>query len=161
MDEPAASPDSAEVTADEAAPVLDPIDVKFTVMTVGSVRFDLGAPSPQVHLMEEGSPYRNVSISVALAEAQALHNALIGAVGVRPSTHELTSSIIAHLKADVIALRIVRHENGVFYSELDLMTAHGRETFDCRTSDGLILAVRQVVAAPILCAETVMGDFYS
>jgi bifunctional DNase/RNase len=142
-------------------PDLGPNDVKFTVMTVGSVRFDLGAPSPQVHLMEEVSPYRNVSISVALAEAQALHNALIGAVGLRPSTHELTSSIIAHLKADIIALRIVRHENGVFFSELDLMTAHGRETFDCRTSDGLILAVRQVVAAPILCSETVLSDFYT
>jgi bifunctional DNase/RNase len=130
-------------------------------MTVGSVRFDLGTPSPQVHLMEEASPYRNVSISVALPEAQALHAALVGAVGARPSTHELTSSIIAYLKADIIALRIVRHENGLFYSELDLMTAHGRETFDCRTSDGLILCVRQAVAAPILCAETVLDDFYT
>ena len=55
-------------------------DVVFRVMTVGSVRFDLGDSSPQIHLMEEDSPYRNVSIAVALAEAQSLHNALIGAV---------------------------------------------------------------------------------
>jgi bifunctional DNase/RNase len=165
MDESVASPDPAVEHADEPVdvliPALDPNDVRFTVMTVGSVRFDLGTPSPQVHLMEEAAPYRNVSISVALAEAQALHNALIGAVGLRPSTHELMSSIIAHLKADIIALRIVRHENGVFFSEMDLMTAHGRETFDCRTSDGLVLAVRQVVAAPILCSETVLADFYT
>jgi bifunctional DNase/RNase len=165
MSESADSPDTPESAEPAATPaavtVPDPNDVRFTVMTVGSVRFDLGTPSPQVHLMEEAAPYRNVSISVALPEAQALHNALIGSVGLRPSTHELTSSIIAHLKADIIALRIVRHENGVFFSELDLMTAHGRETFDCRTSDGLILCVRQVVAAPILCSEGVLSDFYS
>ena len=102
-------------------------DVQFRVMTVGSVRFDLGDPSPQIHLMEEDSPYRNISITVALSEAQSLHNALIGAVGLRPSTHELTTSIIAQLQADIIAVRILRHENGVFYSQLDLMTARGRE----------------------------------
>jgi bifunctional DNase/RNase len=135
-------------------------DVVYRVMTVGSVRFDLGNSSPQIHLMEEDPPYRNVSITVALAEAQALHNALIGAVGLRPSTHELTTSIIAHLQADIIAVRILRHENGVFYSELDLMTARGRERLDCRTSDGIILAIRQPVAAPILCAEEVLQSFY-
>jgi len=156
MDESPASPDSDA----DASSVESPSDA-YTVMTVGSVRFDLGTPSPQVHLMEEASPYRHVSIAVALPEAQALHAALVGAVGARPSTHELTSSIIAYLKADIIALRIVRHENGIFYSELDLMTAHGRETFDCRTSDGLILCVRQAVAAPILCAEAVLAQFYS
>lgn len=135
-------------------------DIVYRVMTVGSVRFDLGNSSPQIHLMEEDSPYRNVSITVALAEAQSLHNALIGAVGLRPSTHELTTSIIAHLQADIIAVRILRHENGVFYSQLDLMTARGREQLDCRTSDGIILAIRQPVAAPILCAEEVLQSFY-
>jgi len=97
---------------------------------------------------------------VALAEAQSLHNALIGLVGLRPSTHELTTSIIAHLQADIIAVRILRHENGVFFSELDLMTSRGREQLDCRTSDGIILAIRQPVAAPILCAEEVLAAFY-
>ncbi|MGC1419946.1 MAG: bifunctional nuclease domain-containing protein [Acidimicrobiales bacterium] len=146
-------------TADPAGEP-DPNEVIYRVMTVGSVRFDLGTTSPQIHLVEEESPYRNVSISVALSEAQSLHNALIGSVGVRPSTHELTSAIIAQLRADIIAVRILRHEHGVFYSELDLMTQHGRERFDCRTSDGVILAIRQAVAAPILCAEEVLASFY-
>lgn len=135
-------------------------DVQFRVMTVGSVRFDLGDSSPQIHLMEDDSPYRNISIAVALGEAQSLHKALVGEEGLRPSTHELTTSIIARLQADIIAVRILRHENGVFYSELDLMTARGREQLDCRTSDGVILAIRQPVAAPILCAEEVLQSFY-
>jgi bifunctional DNase/RNase len=157
---PPESPEASERTAHLTESAVDPNEVVFRVMTVGSVRFDLGTPSPQIHLVEEESPYRNVSISVALADAQSLHNALIGAVGVRPSTHELTSTIIAQLRADIIAVRILRNEGGVFYSELDLMTPSGRERFDCRTSDGVILAIRQAVAAPILCAEEVLASFY-
>jgi bifunctional DNase/RNase len=156
---------STEPTADvpdesSASDVPDENNTAFRVMTVGSVRFDLGDSSPQIHLVEEESPYRNISVTVALAEAQSLHNALIGKVGARPSTHELTSSIIAQLQADIIAVRILRHENGVFYSELDLMTTRGQERLDCRTSDGVILAIRQVVAAPILCAEEILQSFY-
>ncbi len=147
---------------EEASDIVEPTadDVVFRVMTVGSVRFDLGDSSPQIHLMEEESPYRNISIAVALGEAQSLHKALVGEEGLRPSTHELATSIIARLQADIIAVRILRHENGVFYSELDLMTARGREQLDCRTSDGVILAIRQPVAAPILCAEEVLQSFY-
>ena len=148
----------------EVAPAVETNDadnVVFQVMTVGSVRFDLGDSSPQIHLMEDASPYRNVSIAVALPEAQSLHRALIGDVGLRPSTHELTSSILAQLQADIIAVRILRYENGVFYSELDLMTPRGREQLDCRTSDGVILAVRQAVPAPILCAEEDIQSFYN
>jgi bifunctional DNase/RNase len=141
--------------------VPDENDIAFRVMTVGSVRFDLGESSPQIHLVEEESPYRNISVTVALAEAQSLHNALVGKVGARPSTHELTSSIIAQLQADIIAVRILRHEDGVFYSELDLMTTRGQERLDCRTSDGVILAIRQSVAAPILCAEEILQSFYN
>jgi len=47
----------------EESPAVEPSesnDTVFRVMTVGSVRFDLGNPSPQIHLMEEDSPYRNV-----------------------------------------------------------------------------------------------------
>jgi bifunctional DNase/RNase len=33
--------------------------------------------------------------------------------------------------------------------------------FDCRTSDALILALRQKVQAPVLCAEEVLLDLYA
>jgi len=41
------------------------------------------------------------------------------------------------------------------------MTPRGREIFDCRTSDALILATRQGVRAPVLCAESVLQAFYA
>ena len=132
----------------------------YRVMTVESVTFDLGDPSPHVHLMENEAPYRHLSVPIALVEAQALWAALNHATGRRPATHELTSAIIRQLQTDIIAVRIVRIENGIYYASLDLMTPRGREQFDCRTSDGFILALRQTVVAPILCAEEVLQNFY-
>lgn len=138
-----------------------PDDVVYRVMTAESVTYELSDASPQVHLMEAESPFRNISVPIALPEAYALHHAMQGVAGRRPSTHELASAIVARLQADIIAARIVRYADGVFYAELDLMTTRGREQFDCRTSDAIILALRQGVPAPILCAEEVLAAFYS
>jgi bifunctional DNase/RNase len=138
-----------------------PNDVVYRVMSAESVTYELSDASPQVHLMEAESPFRNISVPIALPEAYALHNALQGVAGRRPGTHELASAIVSRLQADIIAARIIRYADGVFYAELDLMTTRGREKFDCRTSDAIILALRQGVPAPILCAEEVLAVFYS
>ena len=145
-----------EATDDEGTQSADGA-VLYRVMTVGSVVFDLGDASPVVHLMEAELPYRNIAIPVALHDAQSLHNALSGIAGRRPNTHELTSAILRDFQADIIAARIVRYEHGIFYAELDVMTPKGRSLFDCRTSDALVLAMRQLVPAPILCAEEVLS----
>jgi bifunctional DNase/RNase len=140
--------------------VAEPV-VIFKVMTVESVMYDLSDPSPLVHLTEAESPYRYITIPIALPEAVALHNAVSNIDGRRPGTHELVASVLRRLQCDVIAARIVRCEQGVFYAELDLMTPKGREVFDCRTSDALIFAARQVPPAPVLCAEAVLEALYS
>jgi bifunctional DNase/RNase len=163
--EPPAADDTTDpsemLTAEsDAAPSMpeSPLEPQFRVMDAVSVTFDLGDASPHAHLMEAESPYRNLSIPIALAEAVALHQAFERISGRRPGTHELTSQILARLQADVVAARIVRVDNGVYYAELDLMSPRGREVLDCRTSDAIILALRQRVPAPILCAEEVLVD---
>ena len=152
--------DEVEAASEDAAPTpyvkpADRLVETFRVVHVESVLFDLGDASPVVHLMEAEAPYRNVSIPMALADATALHAALFNRAGRRPSTHELFSTVLTQLQTDVIAAKIVRHEAGIFYAELDLMTPRGREVVDCRTSDALILALRQPVVAPILCLESI------
>jgi uncharacterized protein len=132
----------------------------FNVMSIESVLFDLSDASPFVHLIEEATPYRYLAIPIALTEAVALHNALDKIDGRRPGTHEVIAEILRRLNADIVAARITRYDNGVFYAELDLMSAKGHEVFDCRTSDALILATRQGVRAPVLCAESVLQAFY-
>ena len=151
---------SDEVTTPEESVIEAPTPVKFFVMTIGSVTFDLVNSTPEVHLTEDDHPYRSISIPIALPEAQSLESALKKIKGRRPSTHELFTDVLGQVNVDVIAARIVTLENGVFYSELDLMSPKGRIVLDCRTSDALILASRQAVPAPILCAESILKQFY-
>jgi bifunctional DNase/RNase len=155
-----------EVAVDEtiAIPdetVVDPDTVQFNLMSVESVLYDLSDTSPLVHLTETDTPYRYLAVPIALPEAIALHNALDKIDGRRPGTHEVIAKILQQLKADIVAARITRYENGVFYAELDVMSPSGHDVFDCRTSDALILATRQSTRAPVLCAESVLRDFYA
>lgn len=136
-------------------------DAVFKVMSIESVLYDLTDSAPLVHLMEADSPYRYMTIPIALPEAVALHHALSGISGRRPGSHELFVDVLARLQADVVAARIVRLEDGVFYAELDVMGPRGRQIFDCRTSDALILALRQKVQAPVLCAESILLALYA
>src|SRR5271154_3716427 len=159
-DEASADP-ATDATAVDAVVEVDPDTLQFNVMSVESVLFDLSDSSPLVHLIEEASPYRYLAIPIALAEAVALHNALDKIDGRRPGTHEVMAEVLRRLNADIVAARITRYEDGVFYAELDLMTPKGHEVFDCRTSDALILATRQGVRAPVLCAESVLQAFYA
>ena len=152
----AAPTDAGELTVEPVESV-----VSFRVMNVESVLFDLVDPSPLVHLMEVEEPYRYLTIPIALPEAVALNNAIADVEGRRPATHELFSALLSRLQCDVIAVRIVRGEAGVYYAELDVMSPRGREVFDCRPSDGLILALRQSVPAPVLCAEDVLQSRYA
>ena len=159
--------DSGEVGEDTAPPLAPGETVSasdepmaFKVMNVESVLFDLSDRSPIIHLVEAEAPYRYLPIPIALADAQSLHNALLGTAGRRPSTHELVSGMLARLNCDVIAVRIVRYDEGVFIAELDVMSPRGREIFDARPSDAIILATRQMVPAPVLCAEAVFAEFF-
>ena len=151
---------ASETPGAEPVEVVDPDTLKFNVMSIESVLFDLSDSSPLVHLIEEETPYRYLAIPIALVEAVALHNALDKIDGRRPGTHQVMAEVLRRLNADVAA-RIIRYDAGVFYAELDLMTSRGHEIFDCRTSDALILATRQGVRAPVLCAESVLQAFYA
>ena len=150
-----------ETSVAEPVEAVDPDTLTFNVMSIESVLFDLSDSSPLVHLIEEGTPYRYLAIPIALAEAVALHNALDKIDGRRPGTHEVMAEVLRRLGADIVASRITHYDAGVFYAELDLMTPRGHEIFDCRTSDALILATRQGVRAPVLCAESVLQAFYA
>ncbi len=126
------------------------------VMSVESVTYDLGEASPIVRLSEAEAPFRSLEMPLALPEAIALQAALENRSGRRPSTHELFATVLGELRAEVVAARIARVENGVFFGELVLMTPRGRSVVDCRVSDALVLALRQPVVAPVLCDAEVL-----
>ena len=74
----------------------------------------------------------------------------------RPMTHELFMDVLQRAHIDVISVRVVGREEGNLLAEIDLMTPAGGETLDCRPSDGLVLALRMPLPAPILVDERLL-----
>ena len=130
----------------------------FRVMEVEDVSLDLPSQFPAVTLVESEPPMRTLVFPVGLPEGTAIAQALRGMEGRRPMTHELFMQVIKRARIDVIAVRVVGREEGTLLAELDLMTPGGRERVDCRPSDGIVLALRMPVPAPILVDERLLED---
>jgi bifunctional DNase/RNase len=145
------------VAVDDGAPsvVNDPNAIVYRVVELLDVSVTLPASHAMVQLSETESPYRTLAFPIALPEAAALELARTKGTGRRPGTHELFSESLARANVDVIALRILGVDEGVYLAELELMTQRGREVVSCRPSDGLILCLRQGVPAPVLVNEAV------
>jgi bifunctional DNase/RNase len=71
-------------------------------------------------------------------------------------THELFATVLQRARIDVIAVRLIGRDQGNYLAELDLMAPNGRERVPCRPSDGLVLALRMPVPAPILVDERLL-----
>jgi bifunctional DNase/RNase len=155
------APDSdAEPLVGEASPSADPLPVfpVFRVMDVDDVSIDLPSQYPAVTLLESEPPGRVLVFPVGLAEGTAMAQALRRIDSRRPMTHELFAQVLQRARIDVIAVRLVGREEGNYLAELDLMAPAGREQVACRPSDGLVLALRMPVPAPILVDERLLEE---
>jgi bifunctional DNase/RNase len=141
---------ASDGTADVPAPPA------FRVMDVEDVTLDLPSQYPSVTLTESEPPMRQLVFPVGLPEGTALALALRRMDSPRPLTHELFMGVLQLARIDVIAVRLIGRENGNYLAELDLMLPGGRERVSCRPSDGLVLALRMPVAAPILVDERLL-----
>jgi hypothetical protein len=133
-----------------------PAPPTFRVMDVEDVRLDLPAQYPSVTLSESEPPMRQLVFPVGLPEGTALALAMRRMSSPRPLTHELLIDMMKRARIDVIALRLVGRENGNYLAELDLMLPEGRERISCRASDGLVVALRMPVSAPILVDQRLL-----
>jgi bifunctional DNase/RNase len=144
-----------------AAPVGGPTGTtgpSFRVMHVEDVSLDLPAQYPAVTLVESEPPMRALVFPVGLPEGTALAQALRRIPGRRPMTHELFMEVLQRVHVDVVSVRLTGRDEGNLVAELDLMTPGGREIVDCRPSDGLVLALRMPVPAPILVDERLLEE---
>jgi bifunctional DNase/RNase len=130
----------------------------FRVMDVDEVVLDLPAQYPAVTLLEAEFPGRTLVFPVGLPEGTAMAQALRRMDSRRPMTHELFMQVMQRARIDVIAVRLVGREEGNLLAVLDLMTTAGREQVDCRPSDGIVLALRMPVPAPILVDERLLDQ---
>lgn len=148
---------ASEADPERAAPDPTP-SATFRVMDVEDVSLDLPQQYPVVTLVETEPPMRALVFPVGLTEGTAMAQALRRMDSRRPMTHELFMTVLRRARIDVIAVRLVGREEGNYLAELDLMTAAGRERVDCRPSDGIVLALRMPVPAPILVDERLLED---
>jgi uncharacterized protein len=129
----------------------------FRVTDIEGVSLELPAQYPTVSLLESEPPLRSLVFPVGLTEGTALALALYKMESPRPMTHELFAQVLQRVHIDVIAVRLIGREQGNYLAELDLMAPNGRERISCRPSDGLVLALRMPVPAPILVDERLFG----
>jgi hypothetical protein len=122
------------------------------------VSLDLPSPYPAVTLVESEPPMRALVFPVGLPEGTAMAQALRRMDSRRPMTHELFVQVMQQARIDVIALRLIGRDEGNLLAELDLMTPGGRVRVDCRPSDGIVLALRMPVPAPILADERLLDE---
>ena len=133
----------------------------FRIVTVASVRVALPDQYPTLVLEDAEVPGRTLAFRIGLGEGAALAHALDGTFGARPSTHDLFASALQRFAVDVLAVRLVGRVGPTYLAELDLVGGHGREVLSCRPSDGICLALRQRVPAPLLADDrlfTGVGD---
>jgi uncharacterized protein len=130
----------------------------YRVMDIEDVSLDLPSQFPAVTLVESEPPMRTLVFPVGLTEGTAMAQALRRMASPRPMTHELFMEVLQRVRVDIIAVRLVGRENGNYLAELDLMAPNGREKIACRPSDGLVLALRMPVPAPILADERLLED---
>jgi uncharacterized protein len=155
----AALPEPAEEPPDADAAPQDTGTIRsFRVMHVEDVTLDLPSQYPSVTLVEAEPPMRALVFPVGLSEGAAMAQALRRMTSRRPMTHELFMDVLQKARIDVVSLRVIGREEGNLLAELDLMTPSGVQSVDCRPSDGLVLALRIPVPAPILVDERLLED---
>jgi hypothetical protein len=125
----------------------------FKVMDVMGVAVDLPDQYPVVTLQETEPPLRRLAFPIGLPEGVALAYALRKVDTPRPLTHDLMATMARRFGADVVAVRLIGRRAGTYLAELDFMGRDGRVVIPCRPSDGLALALRQAVPAPVLADE--------
>ena len=157
--ETAASPEPSPGTEPEPevpATAAGPATAAFRVMDVLSVSVDLPTQYPTVHLQEAEPPMRDLIFPIGLPEGVALAHALRQVTTPRPLTHELFTAALRQLGADVVAVRLVGRRGGTYLAELVLSGPRGTVELPCRPSDGINLALRQPVTAPVLADERLL-----
>ncbi len=145
-----------EPTNDEEPPEngQEPPGGAVPVEVVG-VRIELPSNQPIVLLKELGG-IRYLPIWIGASEATAIASALQGIEPPRPLTHDLLTTVIKELGAEVQRIVVSDMRDSVYYADL-LMTVDDRSVeISSRPSDAIALAIR--IEAPVYAARSVFDE---
>src|SRR6476619_3928396 len=124
-------------------------------MTVYGVSFDLVGKQPIV-LLKTADGNTFLPIWIGHPEAAAILMNLQGTEPPRPMTHDLATSIIASLDAEVRQVTVTELRDSTFYALITLVRNGTEIQLDARTSDAIALALR--TDAKIYAADDVIEE---
>lgn len=122
-------------------------------MEVHGVNIDMVSNQPVIILKDAGTS-RFLPIWIGQFEATSILLELQGVKPARPLTHDLLTSIIGDLRAEIDHIVINDLRDGTFYARIHLRTNGTELEVDARPSDAIALAVRAHV--PIYAEELVL-----
>lgn len=125
--------------------------VELTVSTIIAGDEQLDAYSL---VLEDSDGFRELTIVIGQAEAQAIAFKLKGIKMPRPFTHDLFYNLATTLGVTLESVFIYKVVDGVFYSSLNLIHDGKPFKLDSRTSDAVVLAY--CFDAPIYTTDLIM-----
>jgi bifunctional DNase/RNase len=123
----------------------------FRIVRVVSIDVVLPDQFPVVTLEDVEETRERLAFRIGTTEGVALAHALAGTVAPRPLTHDLFALALERVGVDIVAVRLTGRVGTTYLAELELAGPAGVEVLSCRPSDGICLALRQRVPAPVLC----------
>ena len=144
-----------EGSTDTEVPAGLPPPTARTWRIVRVVSVDVALPDqfPVVTLEDAEGSRGRLAFRIGTAEGVALAHAIGGTSAPRPLTHDLFAETLERNGIDVVAVRLTGRIGATYLAELVLVGPVGRSVLSCRPSDGICLALRQRVPAPVLCDE--------
>lgn len=124
-------------------------------MVLYGISFDVVGKQPII-LLKTTDENKFLPIWIGHQEAAAILMKLQGAELPRPMTHDLMTSILTRLNAEVLKVTVTELKENTFYALLTLGLDSGEVEVDSRPSDALALAVR--TNAPIYAEEALIQE---
>jgi len=140
-------------TARAPARAAPPTARTWRIVRVVSVDVVLPDQFPTVTLENTEGHGERLAFRIGTSEGVALAHAIGGTTAPRPLTHDLFAETLERYGIEVLAVRLTGRIGSTHFAELVLVGPSGRAVLSCRPSDGICLALRQRVAAPVLCDE--------
>jgi len=125
----------------------------FILMTVGGLTLDPVTKTPIVILRDPDNKL-NLPIWIGLLEATSMATEIEGIKMSRPMTHDLMSTMISDLGANVDWVEVTELKENTYFARICLRIGERQVEFDARPSDAISLALR--TKSPIYVARAVL-----
>ena len=124
-------------------------------MHIYGVSFDIVGKQPIV-LLKTAEGNKFLPIWIGHPEAAAILMKLQGASTPRPMTHDLLTSMLGELDAQVVRITVTELRENTFHASITIQQNGNELEIDSRSSDAIAVAVRAQV--PIFAADDVIED---